>query len=248
MNELLENLKSDWAVLQNETTVILGVALFAFVFVVGLIFAISQYRVKRVSNEIDTKEDMVKEAFTAIANTIDAKDTFSGNHSERVAQYSYEIGKRIGYKDLDALYYMALMHDIGNIGIPEDLLKRAGRLLPAEYATMMEHTEIGRKILEPVKGIPNLHYGAKYHHEHFDGSGYNEGLSGEGIPIEGRIIALTDAFDAMTSNRSYRPGLNNNDAILEIQRCSGSQFDPNLVNVLISIIKDGFQVRRHGAE
>ena len=248
MNEFLEKLKVDWSIVQDETSVIIGVTLFAFVFIIGLIIAISRYNVWSVNKKIDDANDTIREAFTALATTIDSKDSFSGNHSERVAQYSCEIGKRIGYKNLDHLYYMALLHDIGNIGIPEDILKRAGRLIPEEYATMMEHTEIGRKILEPVKNIPNLHYGAKYHHEHYDGSGYNEGLSGEGIPIEGRIIALTDAFDAMTSNRSYRPGLNNNDAILELQRCSGSQFDPNLVNVLISVINDGFQVIRRNSE
>lgn len=238
MADFISKLKDEYLLLDQAgtlKTVILAVAAVLVVFI--LIAAISAAKLKR--DKIHAK-NVIKQTMLAIAETIDAKDTYAKGHSKRVAEYSIEIGKRIGYKDLDALYYIALMHDIGNVGIPDDILMRDGRLLPDEYAVMMNHTEIGSTALSSIADVQNINYGAKYHHEHFDGSGYNEGLKGEDIPIEGRIVGLADAFDAMTSERSYRPGLNKTDAIVELRRCSGSQFDPYLADMLINALNSGF--------
>ncbi len=182
------------------------------------------------------------ECLGAIVSTIDAKDPFSKGHSFRVAAYTVEIARRMNLDNLDNIYVIALLHDIGKIGIPDDILKRVGRLMPDEYALMKQHTEFGRMILTDVPSVPGITEGAKYHHEHYDGSGYNEGLRGENIPLIGRIICVADAYDAMTSPRSYRRGLSKAEAINELNRCAGSQFDPNVARVMIKMLNDGFTV------
>lgn len=182
------------------------------------------------------------ECLTAIVNTIDEKDPFSKGHSLRVAKYSVEIARRMDLANLDKIYIIALLHDIGKIGIPDDILKRVGRLMPDEYALMKQHTEFGRMILSQVTSIPGITEGAKYHHEHYDGSGYNEGLRGESIPLIGRIIGVADAYDAMTSPRSYRRGLSRAEAINELNRCAGTQFDPNVARIMVKMLNDGFSV------
>jgi len=182
------------------------------------------------------------ECLQSIVNTVDAKDPFSKGHSLRVAKYSVEIARRMDLANLDNIFIIALLHDIGKIGIPDDILKRVGRLMPDEYALMKQHTEFGRMILSEVASVPGITEGAKYHHEHYDGSGYNEGLYGENIPLIGRIICVADAFDAMTSPRSYRRGLSKAEAINELNRCAGSQFDPNVAQIMIKMLNDGFSV------
>ena len=180
------------------------------------------------------------ECITAIVNTIDEKDPFSKGHSLRVAKYSVEIARRMDLANLDKIYIIALLHDIGKIGIPDDVLKRVGRLMPDEYALMKQHTEFGRMILNEVTTLPGITEGAKYHHEHYDGTGYNEGLRGESIPLIGRIIGVADAYDAMTSPRSYRRGLSRAEAINELNRCAGTQFDPNVARIMVKMLNDGF--------
>ena len=184
------------------------------------------------------------ECLSAIVNTIDEKDPFSKGHSIRVAKYSVEIARRMDLANLDKIYIIALLHDIGKIGIPDDILKRVGRLLPDEYALMKQHTEFGRMILSQVTSVPGITEGAKYHHEHYDGSGYNEGLRGESIPLIGRIIGVADAYDAMTSPRSYRRGLSKAEAINELNRCAGTQFDPNVARIMVKMLNDGFNVEQ----
>ncbi|MBE6759730.1 MAG: HD-GYP domain-containing protein [Ruminococcaceae bacterium] len=184
------------------------------------------------------------ECLSAIVNTIDEKDPFSKGHSYRVAKYSVEIARRMDLANLDKIYIIALLHDIGKIGIPDDVLKRVGRLMPEEYALMKQHTEFGRMILSQVTSVPGITEGAKYHHEHYDGSGYNEGLRGENIPLIGRIIGVADAYDAMTSPRSYRRGLSKAEAINELNRCAGTQFDPNVARIMVRMLNDGFNVEQ----
>ena len=182
------------------------------------------------------------ECLGAVVSTIDAKDPFSKGHSFRVAAYTVEIARRMNLDNLDNIYMIALLHDVGKIGIPDDILKRVGRLMPDEYALMKHHTEFGRMILNEVPSLPGIAEGAKYHHEHYDGTGYNEGLRGESIPLIGRIIGVADAYDAMTSPRSYRRGLSKAEAINELNRCAGTQFDPNVARIMIKMLNDGFTV------
>lgn len=134
---------------------------------------------------------------------------------------------------------MALVHDIGKIGIPDAILNKPGRLTDEEYAVMKTHVTRGGEILKDFTMIDNVSVGALYHHERYDGSGYCVGLKGEEIPLDARIIGIADAFDAMTANRVYRKQLDIDFVIGELKRCSGTQFDPKLVDILLSLIEDG---------
>ncbi len=214
-----------------------ALALLALILIIT--FSVSSSKAKRKAKKT---QEIALECLGAVVNTIDAKDPFSKGHSFRVAAYTVEIARRMGLDNLDNIYYIALLHDIGKIGIPDDILKRVGRLMPDEYALMKQHTEFGRMILTEVSSLPGITEGAKYHHEHYDGSGYNEGLRGESIPLIGRIIGVADAYDAMTSPRSYRRGLSKAEAINELNRCAGSQFDPNVARIMIKMLNDGFTV------
>ncbi len=213
------------------------IVLILLAFVIGL--AVKAGKAKK--KEIKSRETSL-ECLTAIVNTIDAKDPFSKGHSLRVAKYTVEIARRMELANLDNIYIIALLHDIGKVGIPDDILKRVGRLMPDEYALMKQHTEFGRMILSEVPSVPGITEGAKYHHEYYDGTGYNEGLRGESIPLIGRIIGVADAYDAMTSPRSYRRGLSKAEAINELNRCAGTQFDPNVARIMIKMLNDGFSV------
>ncbi|MBQ9993453.1 MAG: HD-GYP domain-containing protein [Clostridia bacterium] len=180
------------------------------------------------------------QAIQSVVDGIDALDPYSQGHSVRVAEYSVEIARRLKMGDLENIYFVALLHDIGKMNIPESVLKRSGRLSPDEYDLMKQHTEYGRQILGNLTAIPGVADGAKFHHERYDGSGYNEGLKGDEIPLIGRIIGVADAYDAMTSARSYRRGLSKLEAMDELKRCSGTQFDPKIADIMIQMINDGF--------
>ncbi len=185
--------------------------------------------------------DMGNETILSIARTVDAKDSSTSQHSFRVSEYSAAIAKRLGFseKKCESLRKMALLHDIGKIGIPDAILNKPDRLTDEEFAIMKSHVIKGGEILKDFKMIENVDLGALYHHEKYDGTGYCRGLKGEEIPIEARIIGIADAFDAMTANRIYRKQLDINYVIGELKRCSGTQFDPKLVEVMLSLIDDG---------
>ncbi len=133
---------------------------------------------------------------------------------------------------------MGLLHDVGKIGVPDEVINKPGRLTEEEFAKIKKHPSIGSKILSNIKEMPELASGAKWHHERYDGSGYPEGLSGDEIPEEARIIAVADAYDAMTSNRSYRGSLPQETVRREIEKGKGSQFDPKFANIMLEMIDD----------
>lgn len=184
---------------------------------------------------------MGNETILSIARTVDAKDSNTSEHSFRVSEYSVAIAKRLHYtkEKCENLRQMALLHDIGKIGIPDAILNKPGRLTDEEYAIMKTHVTRGGEILKDFTMIDNVSVGALYHHERYDGSGYCAGLKGEEIPLDARIIGIADAFDAMTANRVYRKQLDIDFVIGELKRCSGTQFDPKLVDILLSLIEDG---------
>ena len=184
---------------------------------------------------------MGNETILSIARTVDAKDSNTSEHSFRVSEYSVAIAKRLHYskEKCENLRQMALLHDIGKIGIPDAILNKPGRLTDEEYAIMKTHVTRGGEILKDFTMIDNVSVGALYHHERYDGSGYCAGLKGEEIPLDARIIGIADAFDAMTANRVYRKQLDLDFVIGELKRCSGTQFDPKLVDILLSLIEDG---------
>lgn len=184
---------------------------------------------------------MGNETIIAIAKTVDAKDVNTSEHSERVSQYSVLIAKKLGWTDeqCENLRKVALLHDIGKIGIPDSILNKPSRLTEDEYAVMKSHVVIGSKILKDFTIVDNVQDGVMYHHERYDGKGYVEGLSGEQIPKDARIIGIADAFDAMTSNRVYRNRMNMDYVVSELKKGRGTQFDPQLVDIMMELLSDG---------
>lgn len=183
----------------------------------------------------------------ALANTIDAKDSYTNGHSTRVAEYSVMIAKRIGYtgEKLEHLYYAALLHDIGKIGVAEEIINKPSKLTDEEYAIIKSHPSIGGNILKEVTEIPDIAIGARYHHERYDGKGYPDGLHGSDIPELARIIGVADAYDAMTSKRSYRDVLSQDVVCEEIKKGKGTQFDSEVAEIMLELIKEDVNYKMH---
>ena len=174
----------------------------------------------------------------ALADAIDTKDIYTNGHSVRVACYAREIAHRFGYspqKEKD-IYIMGLLHDIGKIGIPDAIINKPDRLTDEEFGVIKTHSAMGAKILKNIAEMPSLLTGARWHHERYDGSGYPDGLSGENIPEEARIIAVADAYDAMSSRRSYRGIMPQSSVRSEIEKGKGTQFDPIFADIMLAMI------------
>ena len=186
-------------------------------------------------------QSVILEAITAIANTIDAKDEYTNGHSKRVAEYATALAVAL-HKDeeyVSNLRHMALLHDIGKIGVPDSVLNKVGRLTDTEFEMIKQHTSIGADILKNITMIQGVNLGAKYHHERYDGRGYPQGLAGEEIPYEARIIGIADAYDAMTSNRVYRKRLPKEVVMEELRKGRGVQFDPEMTDVFLTLVESG---------
>lgn len=177
----------------------------------------------------------------ALANAIDAKDGYTRGHSARVAVYSREIAKKVGMpaRDCEDVYFAALLHDVGKIGIPSSIINKVGRLTDEEFEHIKQHPILGDQILTSIKQAPFLRLGARHHHERYDGTGYPDGLAGEDIPEIARIIAVADAYDAMTSMRSYREPLRTEEVKEEFVKGMGTQFDPRFADVMLQLIEEG---------
>ncbi|MFG0250389.1 MAG: HD-GYP domain-containing protein, partial [Phycisphaeraceae bacterium JB051] len=173
----------------------------------------------------------------ALTSSIDAKDSYTHGHSERVALMSRSLAKAAGLDDFtcERIYVSGLVHDVGKIGVPESVLCKPGRLTFEEFELIKQHPEIGAKILQDIRQMHDLIPGVLYHHERWDGNGYPHGLAGNDIPLFGRVIGLADAFDAMSTNRTYRRALKHEDVMAEIERCAGTQFDPELAKVFTGL-------------
>ena len=186
-------------------------------------------------------KNITVESIQAIARTIDAKDEYTNGHSIRVGYYSKVVAQNLGMSsdEVDNIYYIALLHDIGKIAIPDSILNKPGRLTDEEFAVMKSHTTRGSKILKGISTIPQIIEGAKSHHEKYDGSGYPEGLKGENIPFVARIICCADCFDAMASKRVYKEPFTLDTIVSEFKRCSGTQFDPHIAKVVVDMILTG---------
>ena len=182
---------------------------------------------------------LVIDTITSLAAAIDAKDPYTQGHSQKVAAYAALIGEALGLGDAQVgeIRLGGTLHDIGKVGIPESVLNKSGPLNPEEWETMKAHVRFGAKILEPLRGLSRVRQMVKHHHEFFDGSGYPDGLSGTQIPLGARIIALADAYDTITSDRTYSKARPAEEAFAELERCAGTQFDPELVTVFIKALR-----------
>ena len=195
----------------------------------------------KVEEKTRQYQELALESIFAIVNIIEAKDEITEGHSVRVAGYSMALAKAMGYDEskVDQVYQTGLLHDVGKIGIPDLILKKEGKLTNEEYGEIKEHTSIGGHILAAIETMGYLADGAKYHHEKFDGTGYPKGLKGKEIPEIGRIIAVADVFDALVSKRHYKEAMDVETAKQEILRGSGTQFDPDIVQVFLGLLDDG---------
>ena len=187
-----------------------------------------------------SKDDLEKaylESIEALRFTVEAKDNYTKGHSDRVSEYSMLIGKEIGLsnEELKKLRIGGLFHDIGKIGVPDNILLKTDKLTDEEYSEIKNHPSIGKHILSSASIFSDIIPIVYHHHEKYDGTGYPGKLKGEEIPLLARIAAIADTFDAMTSKRSYRDALSLSTAKDEIKRCSGTQFDPKLVEAFLNV-------------
>ncbi|MBO4704571.1 MAG: HD domain-containing protein [Spirochaetaceae bacterium] len=204
-------------------------------------------RTKELNEEKNNSEKLLIEVTQALATTIDAKDKYTSGHSRRVAEYSKKIAELLGKdeKVQREIFFIALLHDIGKIGIPDEIINKRDNLTEEEFNQMKKHPEIGYEILKNITTMPNLEIGVRWHHERLDGKGYPDALSGDKIPEYARIISVADAYDAMTSNRSYRGYLPQAVARSELIKGSGTQFAPEIAEKMIQIIDADTEYKLH---
>ena len=187
----------------------------------------------------DTMPSAVVDTVTSLALAIDAKDHYTQGHSQKVSAYAVMIAKalQMNTAQVEEIRLAALLHDIGKVGIPENILNKGGPLDASEWETMKTHTELGAKILEPLKPMEQIRLMVRHHHEFYDGTGYPDRLEGEQIPYGARLIAIADAFDTITSERTYKKPRSPEDAFSELERCASTQFDPAIVRVFIETMR-----------
>lgn len=214
----------------------------ALFIVSGVIYVMVSFQIRIARNEEEHKnvERLFTQTATALVNAIDAKDKYTHGHSARVAEYSKKIAELAGKSpaECEEIYYVALLHDVGKIGVPEQIINKEGRLTDEEYAIIKNHASMGAQILDDITVYPYLSIGAHFHHERYDGKGYPNGLKGTDIPEIARIIAVADAYDAMTSRRSYRDPIPQQTVREELVECAGTQFDPKFANIMIHLIDE----------
>jgi len=215
------------------------------------------YNELHASNEDLTRanlslEEMFQQTVAGFAQALEESDMYTRGHSERVAVYTEVLARGLTLPDAEIrrMVQAGVMHDVGKIGVRYDMLNKPGKLTPEEVAVFRQHPEKGKRILEPVPCLHGLIDGCWCHHEWWDGGGYPRNLAGDAIPIVGRIVAIADAYDAMTSDRAYRRALPHEVAIGEIERCAGTQFDPELSEAFIRLIeayRQGLRERGEGS-
>ena len=205
------------------------------------------YEIKRINEELAESNQKLEQAYLdmiqTLRYTVEAKDPYTRGHSDRVSEYSVLIGEKMGLSEenIKTLRVGGLFHDIGKIGIPDSILLKTDKLSDDEYSEIKNHPTIGAHILGAASIFKNIIPIVKHHHERFDGRGYPSGLKGDEIPFLARIAAVADTFDAMTSKRSYRNALDLQFVKEEIQRCKGTQFDPQIADVFLDILDNNFE-------
>ncbi|MCR4685147.1 MAG: HD-GYP domain-containing protein [Lachnospiraceae bacterium] len=197
-----------------------------------------QLEIRLLKDEQKRMHMLFEQTAQSLAGAIDAKDQYTHGHSTRVAEYSRQIAKLAGKseEECEDVYFAALLHDTGKIGIPDKIINKRGKLTAEEYAEMKQHPVIGQQILSRISQSPSLSIGANFHHERYDGKGYPMGLKGGDIPEIARIIAVADAYDAMTSRRSYRETIPQQEVREELIKGMGNQFDPEFAGLMVHLI------------
>ena len=228
-----------------RTQMMIGIGISVTVFLIIVVFcAVSAMRIsKSQRKEQESKERLDRmntNIIRALAHTIDAKDRYTSGHSQRVADYSLAIAKRMGKSEEEQkiIYYAGLLHDVGKIRVPEDVINKPGKLTDEEFDQIKVHPISGYHILKDIHDDDRIAYGAKYHHERYNGNGYPNGLEGENIPEIARIIGVADAYDAMASNRSYRNALPQAVVRAEIEKGRGQQFDEQIADIMLQMIDE----------
>ena len=226
-------------------------------FIIGLIIKYQSRAYEKKQAELDKANEQLAEAneritmqsMYTLAKTIDAKDKYTNGHSMRVAKYSKMIATRLGLseEEIEELTKMAMLHDIGKIGVPDAIINKKDSLSKDEYYIVQKHPSVGFDILSEMPEMKDIGAGARWHHERFDGKGYPDGLKGEDIPLYARIIGVADAYDAMTSNRSYRTYMMQDIVRKELEEGRGTQFDPKIADIMLEILKEdkGYELREH---
>ncbi|MCM1126130.1 MAG: HD domain-containing protein [Lachnospiraceae bacterium] len=204
-------------------------------------YLIARAKIRSIRKRQKEYQTIVDQFLRAFAKAIDAKDQYTNGHSIRVALYSRELARRMNMskEDQERVYYIALMHDIGKIGIPDSILKKADKLTKEEMDVVKTHPMIGGEILKDCTALEGISEGAQYHHERYDGTGYCQGLKGKEIPQIARIIGVADAYDTMANERCYRKALEKDVIISELTKGSGSQFDPEIVPIMLQMMEEG---------
>ncbi len=217
----------------------LTVALIVLILILPVVYFIL---LRHENNKTKHLKAIIDQTMLTFAKVIDAKDPYTRGHSEAVAEYSREIARRYGMprRMLDNIYYSGLLHDIGKIAVPDSILNKPEKLTEDEYEIIKTHTSVGADILSDLTTVDNIAAGARDHHERYDGSGYPNGIAGNDISLEGRIIGVADAYDAMASERVYRGTFSREKIRDEFEKASGKQFDPKIVKILLEMIDEGY--------
>jgi putative two-component system response regulator len=193
-----------------------------------------QYLADKVEEQTGEIRKIFLGAIEALVSALEAKDKYTGGHSRRVTEIALALGNELGLsaEDMEDLRWGSLLHDVGKIAVDQVVQNKPGKLTPEEYEHIMTHAHIGAEIVRPIVNGKIIEM-IEHHHDHYDGSGLHQVIAGNNIPLEARILAVADAFDAMTSDRPYRPAMSITEAIKEIKRCAGTQFDPNVVTAFL---------------
>ena len=191
----------------------------------------------KVREQTDLISSMYIRSIDSLIKALEAKDFYTRGHSQRVTRFSVAVGRGLAWPAdrIEVLQRAAILHDLGKIGVRESVLNKPGKLTYEEFGEVARHPEVATQILSPIPFFQDVLPSILHHHERFDGRGYPKRIGGTDIPLESRIMSVADTYDAMTSTRAYRPALSGEEATAEIRRCSGSQFDPEIVPVFLSV-------------
>lgn len=229
--------KLNLPILKSQRVIILLVC-FILSVVVLFVYSLFEFMLERQKKQSATT---IQALIRLISHFIDVRDPYTKEHSSHVAKYSRLIAEKMGFseEELQNVYCMGLLHDVGKVYIPGEILRKPAKLTDDEWQIMKRHTIYGSQVLNEFKDIPEVKEAVLYHHERYDGKGYMKGLKGEEIPLVARIICVADSYDAMATDRAYRKALSKETILAELEKNKGIQFDPKIAQIMIELIKEG---------